>query len=185
MVKTIATTLSACSPECSPPQSVSITRGLMCDQELQEERSDGFLTWDTSPECPASSLNNRLYEVNIACCYESVCDHGTLETCSLDCATDLIPFYEDCRDTIDSSFDADDGDEDGVAAGFSHAAAICSSMDISVPITRLNRLLSEGCDVDTDGITSTSDVGRHLQISDILSRAVNQSRCSLETFNSR
>eukprot|EP01050_Picozoa_sp_SAG11_P010239 SAG11_NODE_1015_length_6172_cov_13.477359_6_plen_107_part_00 len=70
-------------------------------------------------------------------------------------------------------------------AGFAHMAAICSSMDISIPIARLNHLQSEGCDVDTDAITFTSNAGRHLQISDILSRAVNQSMYSLEVFNSR
>jgi hypothetical protein len=125
----------------------------------------------TESTCPLSTFASRLAVVDAACCKgDGDCDKNGPASCSLDCATELVPAYDDCRQTIDVNFDAADGKEDGVADIFKKVYDNCLAIDGATGKARLRdqaeqqlqTMIADGCDADTTGITlATAAAGQH------------------------
>ena len=111
----------------------------------------------------------RLAVVDAACCKgDGDCDKNGPAACSLDCAIELVPAYDDCRQTINVNFDSADGQEDGVADNFKKVYDNCLAIDSTTggarlrdqAEQRLQTMIADGCDADTTAITlATASVG--------------------------
>jgi hypothetical protein len=67
--------------------------------------------------CPWDTLNTRIRRAQAAC--------NSTSTCSIQCATEVVPLYSECRSLLDRLYDIDDGSEDGIAAAIAQAVALC------------------------------------------------------------
>ena len=175
MLRAIQTAVTSC--ECTPVPALVKTGNLSCSPDKSPYWWNPLKVvpvtlppapnvWLQSPEeaaCPLSQFEGRLDAVNQACCHSSageVCEPiGPPQSCSLDCAVELIPFYRDCRSTIDKTMDAgSDGNEheDGAADEWAVAVDTCMSMDVKLPggnpAVRLSELVAAGCTVDTSRV---------------------------------
>eukprot|EP01052_Picozoa_sp_SAG31_P028133 SAG31_NODE_2689_length_5243_cov_3.364697_2_plen_736_part_00 len=142
MTSTLLQTLVSACPDssCTSVPELEALNHLSCNGSAQTGSRPSWLQWPEESQCPLSSIERRLAAVNEACCSNGNYYRGQPRECSLDCAVELVPFYNECRATIDELFDAADGVEDGVATHFLAATGLCDECAIN----------NGGCDRLTD-----------------------------------
>ena len=92
-----------------------------------------------SRRCTFDSLSSRSAELNSECCDEPTedCSSGEPATCNAGCAAVLLPFFEDCRDTLEAS--------QGYLPQFLHCALVEFDAQASCEETLRRLTLARAC----------------------------------------
>eukprot|EP01051_Picozoa_sp_SAG22_P010316 SAG22_NODE_920_length_6497_cov_7.779775_1_plen_2103_part_10 len=204
MLQRIVDAVGSC--QCDDLQSLSVTESLLCSPDsgppvtshlslphLRVPQSDEDADWladpIAEPSYPIVSFEERLNEVNAACCGGShSCGDGPPKICDLECAIQFVPFYNACNATANALFDAEDGVHDGIAQHFVDFKHRCLQVDDVEVSGRMNAMIDDGCTMDTAGIDSSAGEGigrRYLQIGTAFDAIVDPQTCSLSQFRAR
>eukprot|EP01052_Picozoa_sp_SAG31_P047976 SAG31_NODE_9834_length_1222_cov_0.941229_2_plen_222_part_00 len=157
MITAVVTTVSNCTAECAGVLNLEAVEDIICHEHEQPAPDSVWLQWNETVTCPLSTFEDRLASVNDACNSGRNFADGGPKLCSLECGVELVPFYNDCRTTVDALFDAFDGVEDGTAAVFATAQGLCDRMDLANPVEELRSMIASGCEVDTHRIVAEGE----------------------------
>lgn len=118
-------------------------------------------------ECPPGGPSDCTTSITNACpvaCQKVGCTspcevEGSLPvSCSLNCAVEYLPFWEDCGSVVDRNFDIIDGVYDGRAGDFLEFKNQCTGLPQYVLTAAVTEIKDAGCTAHTDGIISLNPV---------------------------